>query len=249
MPEHKLGTRKEWLAARKELLKDEKEHAQRGKELASKRQELPWVRVEKEYTFATDEGTKTLAELFEGRSQLLIYHIMFGPTYTGACPGCSNLADNLDGGVIHLNHRDVTFLCMSRAPLEKLQSYKRRMSWKFPWVSSFDSDYQFDFGFALTDEQMATERFAKMVNQAPDWLKDWAVAVGTDLTSGLREGPGWNVFALSNGVVYQTYASHAPDGPLLAPFYYQLLDQLPKGRGDEVRVRRHDEYEDASAPR
>jgi predicted dithiol-disulfide oxidoreductase (DUF899 family) len=201
------------------------------------------VAVEKEYTFATPEGPRTLAELFEGRSQLLAYHIMFGPTYTGACPGCSNLADNLDGGVVHLNHRDVTFLCISRAPLEQLQAYKRRMGWRFPWVSSFDSDYHFDFGFALGSEQMASDSFVKLVNEPPEWLREWSAAVGTDLRLGLREGPGWAAFALDRGVVYQTYVSQAPDGPQLAPYYYQLLDFVPRGRGEEVRATRHDEYD------
>jgi len=243
MTEHRTGTREEWQTARNELLEAEKALAQRTRELARQRQALPWVPVEKEYTFATDEGPKTLRELFDGRSQLLAYHIMFGPTYTGACPGCSNLADNLDGGVIHLNHRDVTLVCISRAPLEKLQAYKRRMGWRFPWVSSANSDYHFDFGFALDEEQMATDSYAKLVNEAPDWLQEWSVAVGTDLRSGLREGPGWAAFALEDGVVHQTYASHAPDGPQLAPYYYQLLDFVPSGRTDEARATRHDEYE------
>jgi predicted dithiol-disulfide oxidoreductase (DUF899 family) len=185
---------------------------------------------------------KSLAELFDGRSQLLAYHLMFGPDYTGACPGCSNLADHFDGGVVHLNHRDVTFLCISREPLEKLQAYRRRMGWTFPWVSSFGSDFNFDFGLAATEEQMAADDFRKLIDEAPDWLEEWAVAVGTDLETGLVEGPGWNVFALEDGIVYDTYSRFAPDGDLLAPYYYQLLDQVPKGRGDEVRVTRHDEY-------
>ena len=245
MTEHRTGTREEWEAARKELLEREDEYAQRGKELARQRQELPWVRVEKEYEFATDQGTKTLAELFDGRSQLLAYHLMFGPGYTkGACPGCSNLADQFDGGVVHLNHRDVTFLAISRAPLEQLQAYKRRMGWTFPWVSSFGSDFNYDFGFAFTEEQVGAGELAKMVAEPPDWLEEWAEAVGTDLATGLQEGPGWNAFALADGVVHHTYTRYAPDGDLLAPFYYQLLDQVPKGRGDEVRVHRHDEYAD-----
>src|SRR5215203_95238 len=155
MTDHNVGTREEWLAARIELLEQEKHFTRRSDELARQRRELPWVAVEKEYSFETEEGTKTLAELFDGRSQLLAYNIMFGPEYAGACPGCSNLADHLDGGVVHLNHRDVTLICISRAPFEKIRAYKQRMGWKFPWVSSHGSDFPFDFGFALTEEQMA----------------------------------------------------------------------------------------------
>ncbi len=250
MTEHRVGTREEWRTARQQLLEREQEHALLGKELAQQRRELPWVPVDKEYTFETDEGPKTLAELFVGRSQLLIYHLMFGPEYTGACPGCSNLADHFDGGLIHLNHRDVTFLCISRAPLSKLQAYKRRMGWRFPWASSHGSDFNYDFGFAFTKEQMAAdEAHRTMIDEPSDWLQEWAVAVGTDLQSGLAEGPGWNAFALSDGVVYHTYSRFAPDGDLLAPYYYQLLDQTPKGRVDEFRATRHDEYEDAAAGR
>ena len=254
MTEHQVATHEQWQAARRELLEQEKEHAERARDLTRRRQELPWVPVEKEYTFETDEGTKTLAELFDGRSQLLAYHLMFGPDYTGACPGCSNLADHLDGGVVHLNHRDVSFMCISRAPLEKLQAYKRRMGWTFPWVSSFGSDFNYDFGFAFTPEQMADGvehnfewvQISKLIEEAPDWLQEWAVAVGTDLAHGLQEGPGWNAFALRDGVVHHTYVRYAP-GTLLEPFYYQLLDLVPSGRGNEVRVTRHDEYDDAAA--
>src|SRR5215218_2494856 len=146
MTQHKVGTREEWQAARDELLERENELAQRSEELAQQRRELPWVPVEKEYSFETEDGKKTLPELFDGRSQLLAYNIMFGPDYTGACPGCSNLADNLDGGLVHLNHRDVTLLCFSRAPNDKLQAYKRRMGWKFPYVSTHGSEFSFDFG-------------------------------------------------------------------------------------------------------
>jgi len=247
MPEHKVGTPEEWQAARKELLERERELDRLDAELAEQRRQLPWVPVEKEYRFETDDGTKTLAELFDGRSQLLAYHIMFGPDYTGACPGCSGLADHFDGGVVHLNHRDVTFLAISRAPLEKLQAYKRRMGWDFPWVSSHGSDYQLDFGFALTSEQMASiEEVRQMIDDPPDWLKEWSKQVGTPLSSGLAEGPGWIAFALEDGVVYHTYTRHAPDRNLLAPYYYQLLDQLPKGRGESFRAVRHDEYEGAT---
>jgi predicted dithiol-disulfide oxidoreductase (DUF899 family) len=248
MTQHKIGTREEWLAARNELLERENEHAQQSEELARQRQELPWVPVEKEYTFETDEGKKTLAELFDGRSQLLAYNIMFGPEYTaGACPGCSNLADHLDGGVVHLNYRDVTLLCISRAPFEKLQAYKQRMGWKFPWVSSYGSDFPFDFGFAFTEEQMAgIEEIQQMIKQPPDWLEEWAGAVGTELGSGLAEGPGWMAFAIEDGVVYHTYSRLAPDRDFVVPYYHQLLDRTPKGRVDDFRAFRHDEYEAAA---
>jgi predicted dithiol-disulfide oxidoreductase (DUF899 family) len=242
MPEHKVGTREEWSAARKELLEREQELGNRDEELAKQRQELPWVPVEKEYTFDTEGGEKTLPELFDGRSQLLIYHLMFGPTYAAACPGCSGLADHFDAALVHLNNRDVTLICISRAPIEKLQAYKQRMGWHFPRVSSFASDFNFDFDFAFTHEQMATGELAKMVAEAPDWLKDWAVNVGTDLASGMAESPGWNVFALENGVVYHTYSRTAPDRFLLAPYYSQLLDQVPCGRDADFPLRRHDEY-------
>ncbi len=239
---HRTGTQDEWRVAREELAKLENEQAERDEEIKRKRQELPWVPVEKEYTFDTEEGKKTLTELFDGRSQLLIYHLMFGPTYEAACPGCTGLADHLDPALIHLNNRDITLICISRAPIEKLQAYKRRMGWQFPYVSSFGSDFNFDFEFAFTDEQMATGELAKMVAEAEDWLKDWAENVGTDLASGMAESPGWNVFALEDGVVYHTYSRTAPDRFLLAPYYDQLLDQIPGGRNADFPLRRHDEY-------
>jgi predicted dithiol-disulfide oxidoreductase (DUF899 family) len=248
MTEHKVGTREEWLAARNELLELENEHAERSEELAQRRRELPWVRVEKEYSFATDEGTKTLAELFDGRTQLLAYNIMFGPDYTGACPGCSNLADHFDAGLVHLNHRDVTLLGFSRAPLEKLQPYKERMGWRFPYVSTHGSDFPFDFGLALTEEQMAEiDEIQQMLADPPDWLQEWSVQVGTELGKGLAEGPGWIAFALEDGVVYHTYTRMAPDHDFVVPYYHLLLDRTPKGRVDEFRAFRHDEYEDAGA--
>jgi predicted dithiol-disulfide oxidoreductase (DUF899 family) len=251
MPAHRVATREEWQEARRLLLGQEKQHAERARELTRARQELPWVPVEKRYTFATDEGEKTLAELFDGRSQLIAYNLMFGPDYDAACPGCTGLADHFDAGVIHLENRDVTLMAISRAPLEKLQAYKRRMGWSFPWVSSFGSDYAFDFGFAFTQEQMTapiehnfeTVDVAAMLAEPPDWLLEWSQAVGTDLQHGLAEGPGWIAFSLSEGTVYQTYVRYAP-GDLLGPYFYQLLDLTPKGRGDEVRILRHDEYAD-----
>ena len=242
MPSHTVGTREEWAAARKELLEREQELGSLDEELAKQRQELPWVTVEKEYIFDTEEGKKTLTELFDGRSQLLIYHLMFGPTYEAACPGCTGLADGFDGALVHLNNRDVTLMAISRAPIEKLQAYKRRMGWQFPYVSSFGSDFSFDFDFAATEEQMATGELAKMVEEADDWLKDWAANVGTDLAHGMAESPGWNVFALEDGVVYHTYSRYAPDRFLLSAYYSQLLDQVPAGRDADFPLRRHDEY-------
>jgi predicted dithiol-disulfide oxidoreductase (DUF899 family) len=224
LAQHAVVTREEWLEARRELLEEEQKHAERSEELARRRRELPWVRVGKQYIFDTDDGPKTLAQLFEGRSQLLIYHLMFGPDYTGACPGCSNLADHLSPGVVHLNYRDVTLICISRAPLEKLQAYKQRMGWTFPWVSSYGSDFNYDFGFACTETDMGAE------------------GVGTDLPTALTEAPGWNAFALEDGVVYHTYTRLAPDRDLIVPYYFQLLDQTPKGRQDEYLAIRRDEY-------
>jgi predicted dithiol-disulfide oxidoreductase (DUF899 family) len=241
MTNHKVGTREEWEAVRKEVHAREQELGNLDEELAKQRSELPWVPVEKEYTFDTDEGPKTLAELFGGRSQLLIYHLMFGPSYQAACPGCTGLADHFDAALVHLNHRDVTLLAISRAPLEKLQAYKQRMGWQFPYVSSFGSDFNVDFGFAYSDEQMASGELAKMVEEAPEWLREWAENVGTDLASGMAENPGWNVFACEDGVVYHTYSRTAPDR-FLSAYYEQLLDQVPNGRGAEFPLRRHDEY-------
>jgi predicted dithiol-disulfide oxidoreductase (DUF899 family) len=246
MTEHKVGTREEWLEARNALLEKENEHAQRSEELARERLELPWVPVEKEYAFATEEGTKTLAELFDGRSQLLAYNIMFGPTYTGACPGCSNLADHLDAALVHMNNRDVTLLCFSRAPIEKLQAYKQRMGWEFPYVSTHGSDFPFDFDLALTDEQVAgSEEIQTTLEEPPDWLEDWAKDVGTSLESGMAENPSWIAFALEDGVVYHTYFRAAPDHDFVVPYYSVLLDRTPKGRVDEFRAFRKDEYPEA----
>jgi predicted dithiol-disulfide oxidoreductase (DUF899 family) len=244
--EHKVGTREEWQASYDELLKAESEHAQRSEALAEQRRELPWVPVEKEYSFETEEGTKTLAELFDGRSQLLAYNVMFGPDYSiGACPGCSNLADHLDAALVHLNHRDVTLLCFSRAPIEKLQAYKERMGWQFPYVSTHGSDFPFDFGLALTPEQLTEiDEAREMLEDRPEWLQDWARMVGTDLETGMLEGPGWIAFALEDGVVYHTYTRMAPDRDFVVPYYHILLDRTPKGRQDEFRAYRKDEYPD-----
>jgi predicted dithiol-disulfide oxidoreductase (DUF899 family) len=242
MPEHKIGTREEWRAAVEAVHERERELGKLDEDTAKQRQELPWVRVEKEYTFDTDDGKRTLPELFDGRSQLLIYHIMFGPTYKAACPGCTGLADHFDGALPHVNARDITLMAISRAPIAKLNAYKQRMGWRFPYVSSYGSDFNFDFDGSLTEEQMATGEMAKMVAEADDWLKDWAKNVGTDLAHGMAEIPAWNVFKLEDGVVYRTYYRTAPDRFLLTPFYYQLLDQVPDGRDADFPLRRHDEY-------
>src|ERR671925_1080 len=174
MPEHKSGTREEWQAARAELAKLEAEHAELGRKVTEERRQLPWVRVEKEYEFDTEDGKKTLADLFDGRSQLLAYNIMFGPDYElGACPGCSNVGDELDATRVHLSHRDVTLICFSRAPIDRLFAYKKRMGWQFPYVSTYGSDFPFDFGLALTPEQMAgIDEIQQMISSPPDWLED-----------------------------------------------------------------------------
>ncbi|HEY6151690.1 MAG TPA: DUF899 domain-containing protein [Gaiellaceae bacterium] len=242
MPEHRVGTHEEWEAARAQLLEREEELNRLDEEIAKERQELPWVRVEKEYTLDAEDGKKTLVELFDGRSQLLIYHLMFGPTYEQACPGCTGLADHFDAALPHLNNRDVTLIAVSRAPIEKLRAYKQRMGWKFPYVSSYESDFNFDFDASLTEDRVTGEKMAKAVAEAEDWLKDWAKDVGTDLAHGMAETPAWNVFKLEDGVVYRTYYRTAPDRFLLDTYYSQLLDQVPDGRDADFPQRRHDEY-------
>jgi predicted dithiol-disulfide oxidoreductase (DUF899 family) len=234
--EHLVGTREEWLAARVELLEREKELTRRGDELARQRTELPWVRIDKEYVFETDEGPKTLAELFDGRSQLLVYHFMFGPTVEGwpevGCPGCSFTADSLDGAVAHLPHRDVAFVAVSRAPLERLNAYKRRMGWTFPWASYDDSDFNLDFG-AFTEEERRTGRgFNFGTPKHADQID-----VRRDELHGL------SAFALEDGVVYHTYSTYDRGTDALNATW-QLLDRAPKGRGDDFDgwPRRHDEY-------
>ena len=255
---NRVGTRDEWRAARIELLEREKELTRRSDELARERQELFWVPVEKEYGFETEEGTKTLPELFDGRSQLLVYHFMFGPAYTAGCPTCSAAADTFDGGVVHLNQRDLTFLCASRAPLEKLQAYKRRMDWSFPWVSTAGSDFNFDFGVSFTEEQQRegaeynyrSLELKSVLEQgvANDQIAELAAAVGTDLAGYLTELPGLSAFALEDGVVYHTYSCYARGGEFVLGFY-PFLDRAPKGRDEgsppENWIRRHDEYGDA----
>src|SRR4029079_7204573 len=184
----------------------EAEHAERNEEIEKRRRDLPWVRVEEEYEFDTEEGKKTLAELFDGRSQLLAYNIMYGPDYTlGACPGCTSLADGLDGTIVHLNHADVTLICFSRAPIDELMAYKKRMGWEFPYVSTYNTEFPFDLGLALTEEQaQAIPEIQEMLKDPPEWMEEWGRQTGAKLEDGLREAPSWHAFARENGTVYHT---------------------------------------------
>jgi predicted dithiol-disulfide oxidoreductase (DUF899 family) len=245
MAEHKTGTREEWQAARDELAKLEAEHAQQGEELKKRRRDLPWVPVEKEYVFDTEDGKKTLAELFDGRSQLLAYNIMFGPDYkNGACPGCTNLGDGLNGSLIHVNHRDVTLICFSRAPIERLTAYKQRMGWEFPYVSTYNTDFAFDFGLALTEEQAKeVPEIQEVLADPPEWMEEWGRQTGAELKDGMREAPSWIAFARDNGTVYHTYTVAAPD-PFVAPYFSILLERTPKEPPAEPRAWRKDEYPD-----
>jgi predicted dithiol-disulfide oxidoreductase (DUF899 family) len=245
LPEHKIGTREEWQAARDELAKLEADVAEREQEVTRKRRELPWVPVEKEYVFETQEGKKSLADLFEGRSQLLAYNIMFGPDYTkGACPGCTSLADGLDSQRIHLNHRDVTLIAFSRAPIDRLTAYKERMGWEFPYVSTYDTDFPWDFGLAMTEEQaQEIPEVKQMLDDPPEWLQEWSDQIGAELKDGLREGPSWIAFAKDNGTVYHTYTVMAPD-PFVAPWFSALSNRIPKEPPSEPRSWRKDEYPD-----
>jgi len=245
MAAHKTGTREEWQAARDELARLEAEHAELGQKVTERRRELPWVPVEKEYEFDTEDGKKTLAELFDGRSQLLAYNIMFGPDYeNGACPGCTNLGDELDGTRVHLNHRDVTLICFSRAPIDRLVAYKERMGWQFPYVSTNGTDFPSDFGLALTREQLQQVPEARqMLDNPPEWLEEWSRQVGAKLEDGLRENPSFIAFARDNGTVYHTYTVSAPDS-FVAPYHSFLLDRTPKPQPEEPRAWRKDEYPD-----
>ena len=245
MTEHKVATRDEWLVAREALLSREKEHTRMGDELARQRRELPWVRVEKEYRFETDEGSKVLADLFDGRSQLLIYHFMFGPSYEAGCPTCSSSADAVNGIVPHLNARDVTMVYVSRAPLDKLLAYKRRMGWSFPWVSSADSDFNFDFEVSRTEAQ-TREGIKPMIEAGmPPIVDHLASASGTDVVGYLTEAPGFSAFVLDDGAVYHAYSTTARGLEFLMG-YYPILDRAPKGRDEvdspQLWLRRHDEY-------
>jgi predicted dithiol-disulfide oxidoreductase (DUF899 family) len=250
MANHTAGTREEWLAARLELLEAEKELTRRSDELARQRQELPRVRIDKEYLFETDEGTASLADLFGGRSQLLVYHFMFGPEYTAGCPSCSAIADGFDGSVVHLANHDVTLCAVSRAPLAKLQVYKRRMGWSFPWASSFESDFNYDFHVSHTDDEWqsgAVEYNFRTVDFRPaeenPELAKLASATGTDFATYRREGPGMSALAFEDGVVYLTYSAYERGIDILWGMQ-QWLDRAPLGRNETgIWWRRHDEYE------
>src|SRR5512137_1541896 len=254
MTKHMTGTRKEWLAARLELRQAENE-------LARRRQALPWVKIDKEYRFETDEGSASLADLFRGRSQLLVYHFMFGPDYTAGCPTCSSIADGFDGSVVHLANHDVTLSAVSRAPIAKLQAYQRRMGWTFPWASSFGSDFNYDFQVGYTKEQQQSGESEynfrrsrqtgaritelRQLEEAGKLgpLAEIAASVGTDWATFTREAPGMSAFALEDGVVYHTYSTYARGLDGLWGMY-QWLDRAPKGRNEAgVWWRRHDEYE------
>jgi len=245
MSQHEVGSRDQWLSARRELLDAEKKHARDGDEIARRRRELPWVPVEKAYEFDTADGKKTLAELFDGRSQLLAYNIMFGPDYSnGACPGCSSLADGLDGGLVHLNHHDVTLICFSRAPIDRLTAYKERMGWVFPYVSTYDNDFAFDFDLALTEQKaQQIPQVKEMIDNPPEFLVEWSRQVGAELKDGLREAPAWIAFVRDNGTIYHTYTVSAPD-PFVAPYFSFLLERTPKKPSDDLSTRRKDEYPD-----
>jgi predicted dithiol-disulfide oxidoreductase (DUF899 family) len=244
MTQHKVGTQGEWQAARDELLAEEKELTRRNDELARKRRELPWVPVEKEYSFETADGTKSLTELFDGHSQLLIYHFMFGPEYAAGCPVCSSIADNLDPNAIHLAARDVKLMLVSRAPLEKLQGYRKRMGWSLDWASTVGSEFNRELGFLYTEEELKPF----LEGEVPPAVEHNAEACGVDAATYVSEGPGLSAYILSDGTVYRTYLTTAR-GLEPAMGYYGLLDRTPIGRNEEGEevfwLRRHDEYEDA----
>jgi predicted dithiol-disulfide oxidoreductase (DUF899 family) len=255
MATHRTGTREEWLAARLGLLKEEKELTQRSDALAQRRQELSWVRVDKEYRFETDEGRASLADLFRGRSQLLVYHFMFGPDYTAGCPSCSSIADGFNGIFVHLENHDVAFTAVSRAPLAKLQAYKRRMRWTFPWASSLGSDFNLDLNVLFNEEQQRKGEVE--YNYRREAVFEWrpgeegggqgaeaqfAAMCGTDAATYHRDRPGMSAFVLEDGVVYHTYSAYARGLDGLWGMY-QWLDRAPKGRNETgVWWRRHDEY-------
>jgi predicted dithiol-disulfide oxidoreductase (DUF899 family) len=251
MAEPRIGTREEWLTERLELLEAEKDLTRRNDEIARKRQELPWVRIDKEYTFDTGEGSASLADLFGGRSQLLMYHFMFGPEYTAGCPACSSIADGFNGSVVHLENHDVAMWAVSRAPLEKLQAYKERMGWTFPWASSYGSDFNYDFNVSATEEQQRAGNVEYNyqpvqtqgvfeVTEGP--LAFMADATGTDPATYTRESPGMSAFALEDGVVYHTYSAFARGVDAMWGMY-QWLDRAPLGRNEsDLWFRRRDEY-------
>jgi predicted dithiol-disulfide oxidoreductase (DUF899 family) len=248
MAKHKIGTREEWLAARLELLEAEKELTRRSDALAQQRQELPWVRIDKSYRFDTDEGSASLADLFKGRSQLLVYHFMFGPDYKAGCPSCSGIADGFNGIAVHLANHDVMLWAVSRAPLDKLQAYKQRMGWTFPWASSVGGDFNYDFTVSITEEQQRqgsveyNYRAGRAMDPArvPEPVAKFAASCGTDGATYIRERPGMSAFAIQDGDVYHTYSTYARGVDGLWGMF-QWLDRAPKGR-NETRLwwRRHD---------
>jgi predicted dithiol-disulfide oxidoreductase (DUF899 family) len=252
MSSSKIGSRKEWLAARLKLLKAEKELTRRGDELARRRQELPWVRIDKQYHFETDEGKASLADLFRGRSQLLVYHFMFGPDYTAGCPSCSAIADGFNGIAIHLANHDAMLWAVSRAPIAKLQAYKRRLGWTFPWASSFGSEFNDDFNVYFTEEQQRKGGIEYNYEREGPWegagegVTTFAAMSGTDPATYVRERPGMSAFAFEDGVVYHTYSTYTRGLDGLWGMY-QWLDRAPKGRNETgLWWRRHDEYDSAS---
>ncbi len=252
MTSHEIGTREQWLAARLELLKAEKEYSRHGDELARRRRELPWVRIDKAYRFDTDAGSVSFKDLFQGRSQLLVYHFMFGPDWQAGCPSCSMIADAFNGSTIHLANHDVMFWAVSRAPLMKLQAYKQRMGWTFPWASSGNGDFNYDFAVAFTEEQQRSGGVeynyrrgghAMDATEVPEPVARLAANCGTDASAYSRDRPGMSAFVLDDGVVYHVYSTYARG---VDPFFgvYHWLDRAPKGRNETgVWWRRHDEYE------
>jgi predicted dithiol-disulfide oxidoreductase (DUF899 family) len=242
MTEHRIGTQEEWQAQRDELLKEEKELTRRGDELARKRRELPWVPVEQDYRFETADGTKTLSDLFDGRSQLLVYHFMFGPDWSAGCPVCSSIADTLDPQIAHLKAKDTTLLLASRAPIGQLLAFKERMGWDIDWVSSAGSDFNRDIGFLNTREELKPF----LEGDIPVTVEQNALMCGTDAGGYVTEGPSLSVYARSDGVVYRTYVTSAR-GLEPAMAYYGLLDRTPRGRDEQgsepMWIRRHDEYD------
>ncbi|MCW5623522.1 MAG: DUF899 domain-containing protein [Burkholderiales bacterium] len=256
MTTHRIGTREEWKAARLALFEAEKAHTRQGDALAQQRQALPWVRVDQSYRFETETGNASLADLFQGRSQLLVYHFMFGPDYTAGCPSCSAIADGFDGFAVHLENHDVLLTAVSRAPLAKLQAYKRRMGWTFPWASSLDSDFNFDFNVSFTEEQQRTggieynyrrDSHAMDMQPAPEPVVVTAASCGTDVATFSRDRPGLSAFVLEDGVVYHTYSTYSRGVDGLWGMY-QWLDRAPKGRNETgIWWRRHDEYDQRRA--
>jgi len=251
MTTHRTGTREEWLAERLDLLAAEKELTRQSDAVAQRRQELPWVRIDKEYRFDTDAGSASLADLFQGRSQLLVYHFMFGPDYTAGCPSCSAIADGYNGSVTHLANHDVMLWTVSRAPLEKLQAYKRRMGWTFPWASSFGGDFNFDLNVGFTEAQQREEGIEYNYHQegplprdagAGGVVSEVAASAGVDMPTFTRERPGMSAFALEDGALYHTYSTYARGLDGLWGMY-QWLDRAPRGRNEKgFWWRRHDEY-------